>query len=207
MPFDTKPSDCPTEQMSAASKRVAFARLVSIVGHPFTFVVLLMLLPFFLRGQLNALRLTAIVIGAALVPLGLFMRHRYTSGRWQTVDASARADRPVAYLAGFAVLLPMSLYFLLHEKSSSLFRGCVAIAAMFGIAFALNRWIKLSGHLAFAGFTALILGNIRFAYALPIGLFIPVLAWSRLALQRHTLLEVIGGLALGLIVATIMLWA
>jgi hypothetical protein len=187
--------------------RIAFARAVSIAGHPFTFVVLLMLLPFFTRGQLGALRLTGIVIVAALVPLGLFMRHRYTSGRWQTVDASARADRPVAYLAGFAVLLPMSLYFLFLERSSSLFRGCVAIAGMFGVAFALNRWIKLSGHVAFASFTALILGNIRFAYAVPVGLFIPLLAWSRLALQRHTLAEVIGGLALGLSVAAVKILA
>jgi hypothetical protein len=187
--------------------RIPFARVISIVGHPFVFVMLLLLLPFFTRGQLSALRLTAIVIVAALVPLGLFMRHRYTSGRWQTVDASARADRPVAYLAGFAVLLPMSLYFLLHEKSSSLFRGCVAIAVMFGIAFALNRWIKFSGHLAFAAFTAVILGSIRFAYAVPVGLFIPLLGWSRLALQRHTFPEVIGGLFLGLIVAVIMLLA
>jgi membrane-associated phospholipid phosphatase len=164
-----------------------------------------MLLPFFTRGQLSALRLTAIVIAAALVPLGLFMRHRYTSGRWQTVDASARADRPVAYLAGFAVLLPMSLYFLLHEKSASLFRGCVAIAAMFGVAFLLNRWIKLSGHLAFAAFAAIILANIRLAYAAPIALFIPLLAWSRLALQRHTFGEVIGGLVLGCISGAILL--
>lgn len=175
------------------------------MGHPFVFVVLLLVLPFFVRGQLSALRVAGIVVLAGLLPLGLFMRQRYTSGSWQTVDASARADRPVAYLAGFAVLFPLSLYFLFVERSSTLFRGCIAIAAMFGVAFVLNRWIKLSGHLAFAGFTALILGRISYACAVPLGLFIPLLAWSRLALQRHTLHEVIGGLLLGIIVGAIML--
>ena len=185
--------------------RITFARLISIVGHPFVFVVLLLLLPLFLRGQLSAVRIAGIVIVAALIPLGLFMRQRSTSGRWQTVDASALTDRPVAYMAGFIALLPMSLYFRFFEHSTVLFRGCVTIAAMFAVAFALNRWIKLSGHLAFAGFTALILGDIRLAYAVPIGLFIPLLAWSRLALGRHTLPEVIGGLALGVTATAILI--
>ena len=183
---------------------VAFARLVSIVGHPFVFVVLLILLPFFMRGQISAVRVAGIVVIAALVPLGLFMRQRYTSGQWETVDASARADRPVAYLAGFAVVLPLSLYFRFVERSAGLFRGCIAVAAMFGIAFILNRWIKLSGHLAFAGFTALILARICPGCAVPVGLFIPLLAWSRLTLKRHTPREVIGGLVLGVVVGAVM---
>jgi membrane-associated phospholipid phosphatase len=187
--------------------RINFARAVSIVGHPFVFVVLLLLMPFFLRGQLSALRIAGVVIVAALIPLGLFMRQRFTSGRWQTVDASARADRPAAYLAGFAAVLPLGLYFQFIEHSSVLFRSCVVVAAMFGAAFALNRWIKLSGHLAFAGFAALILGDIRLTYAVPMALFIPVLAWSRLALQRHTIKEVVGGFVLGIIAAAILiLW-
>jgi hypothetical protein len=169
------------------------------------FVVLLLLVPFFLRGQLSALRIAGVVIVVALVPLGLFMRQRFASGRWQTVDASAPADRPVAYMAGFTAVLPLGFYFQFVEHSSVLFRGCVVIAAMFGVAWALNRWIKLSGHLAFAGFAGFILGNIHLAYAIPMALFIPVLAWSRLALQRHTLKEVIGGLALGLIAAAILI--
>lgn len=73
--------------------------------HPFVFVVVLLLLPLFLHGQLSVLHVAGVVIVAALIPLGLFMRQRYTSGWWQTVDASARADRPVAYLAGFTALV------------------------------------------------------------------------------------------------------
>ena len=157
-----------------------------------------------MRGQISAVRVAGIVVIAALVPLGLFMRQRYTSGQWETVDASARADRPVAYLAGFAVVLPLSLYFRFVERSAGLFRGCIAVAAMFGIAFILNRWIKLSGHLAFAGFTALILARICPGCAVPVGLFIPLLAWSRLTLKRHTPREVIGGLVLGVVVGAVM---
>ena len=165
-------------------------------GHPFTFIVLLLLLPFLMRGETSALRIASIVVVAGLVPLGLFMRQRSASGRWETVDASARAARPMAYLAGFVALLPLGLYFLFVERSATLARGCAAIGAMFGVAAALNRWIKLSGHLAFAGFATLVLGRMGLGYAIAMALFIPLLGWSRLALSRHTFPEVIGGLLL-----------
>jgi membrane-associated phospholipid phosphatase len=61
-------------------------------------------------------------------------------------------------------------------------------------------------HLAFAGFSGLILARVHPGYGLAILVFIPLLAWSRLALLRHTFSEVIGGFALGLIAASIMLW-
>lgn len=186
--------------------KTIIARVVSTVGHPFSFVVLLMLLPFWLRGEAGALRIIGIVMVAGLLPLGLFMWRRYASGKWLTIDASARRDRPILYLAVFVVLVPFGAYFLFVEQSSILARGCGVIALMLGVAAALNRWIKLSLHLAFAGFTGLILARIRLGYALPIGLFIPLLAWSRLTLLRHTLPEVIGGFALGLVAAGIMLW-
>ncbi|MBI3875205.1 MAG: hypothetical protein HY300_04440 [Verrucomicrobia bacterium] len=186
--------------------KIAVARLVSIAGHPFTFIVLLVLLPFLLRGNTNALRVAGIVAAVGLLPLGLFMRRSWKSGRWQTVDASAPRDRPVAYLATFAVLLPLSLYFLLVEQSADLVRGSAVVGLMLAVGAGLNRWIKLSGHLAFAGFSCVIFTRIRLAYGLPVLLFIPLLAWSRIALSRHTFPEVIWGLALGLIAGGVLLW-
>jgi membrane-associated phospholipid phosphatase len=106
----------------------------------------------------------------------------------------------------FVVLLLLSLYFHFVERSPVLVRGNAVIALMLGAAAALNRWIKLSLHLAFAGFGGLILASVHLGYGLPIFMFIPLLAWSRLALSRHTFPEVIGGFALGLIAATILLW-
>src|SRR5271166_5990611 len=138
--------------------RIAFARFVSIVGHPFTFILLLLLVPFWRQNPAGALRVSCVVAAMALVPLGLFYRHRVATGRWSTVDASDPNERPILYISIFAVLLPMTLYFLLVERSSSLVRGSSAIGCMLAAAAALNHWIKLSGHLAFAGFAGLVLG-------------------------------------------------
>jgi hypothetical protein len=181
------------------------ARTVSIAGHPFVFIVLLALLSVRAQGNAREFRVASIAIVIALLPLALFMWQRYASGRWQTFDASEPTNRPTLHLASLAVLLPLSLYFLLVARSPILFRGVVVVAVMLALFLGLNRWIKLSGHLAFAGFSAVILTRVHLAYGLPILLFIPLIGWSRLKLSRHTFPEVVGGLASGLIAGGLML--
>ena len=60
-----------------------------------------------------------------------------------------------------------------------------------------TKWIKVSLHMAFATLaaTALALSRLPVGYALLVAL--PVLAWSRLTLERHTPLEVVLGMAIG----------
>lgn len=194
----------PSESQSGRGA-ITFARLISIIGHPFTFIVLLLSLPFWRKGDLKGLRIAGLVAVIGLVPLGLFMRERHRSGRWQTVDASAPADRPVAFLAIFAVLLPFTIYFHVVERSVVLVRGCLVLAGLMLVAAFLNRWIKISGHVAFATFSAVVLARINIISGVAALLFLPVLAWSRVALVRHTCREVFVGLILGLAAGMVML--
>ena len=192
-------------ELPLAKGTIAFARFISIVGHPFTFVVLLLSLPFWRKGDLNGLRIAGLVAVIGLVPLGLFMRQRYRAGHWQTVDASAPKDRPVAFLAIFAVLVPFTIYFHIVERSVILVRGCLVLAGLMLAAALLNRWVKISGHLAFAAFGAVIFARINIVSGVAAGLFLPVLAWSRVALSRHTYPEVVAGCMLGLTAGVVML--
>ena len=193
-------------ESKSAKTTLAFARFISIIGHPFTFVVLLLSLPFWRKGDLSGLRIAGLVAVIGLVPLGLFMRQRYRSGHWQTVDASAPKDRPVAFLAIFAVLLPFTLYFYVVEHSVILVRGCLVFAGLMLVAAFLNRWIKISGHVAIATFSAVIFARINVASGVAAGLFLPVLAWSRVTLSRHTCAEVFAGFVLGFVAGVVMLY-
>jgi hypothetical protein len=188
-----------------AKSTIGFARFISIIGHPFTFVALLLSLPFWRKGDLNGLRIAGLVAVIGFVPLGLFMRQRYRAGHWQTVDASAPKDRPVAFLAIFAVLLPFTIYFYVVEHSMVLVRGCLVFAGMMLVGALLNRWIKISGHLAFAAFATVIFARINIVAGLAAGLSLPVLAWSRVTLSRHTYPEVFAGFILGLVAGVVML--
>lgn len=186
---------------------MALARGLSIVGHPFTFILLLLLLPFLLQGERQALWVTGIVAVAGMVPLSLIIRRRCVSGRWQSVDASRRTERTELYRAIFIIFAPLGLYIVFIERAAGYVRGSVMMALMLGAAAFLNRWIKLSLHLAIASFFAVVLMQVRMAYGLMMMLvFIPALAWSRLALGRHTIPEVIGGMALGATAGGIMAW-
>jgi membrane-associated phospholipid phosphatase len=189
------------------TKRIQIARWISIIGHPFTFVVLLVATASWkMHGEADALRTTGIIVAAMLVPLGLFIWNRYSLGHWETVDASAPADRLALYTAAFVLLIPVGIYFILQERSTEMVRGLASVAVLIGILACLNRWIKLSVHLALATFAAVIITRLNPIFGLALLLFLPFLAWSRLVLSRHTPTEIAGGFILGLIAATLTLW-
>jgi hypothetical protein len=189
------------------NKRMQSARWISIVGHPFTFVVLLVATASWkMHDGQHALSTTGIVVVGMLVPLGLFIWNRYSSGHWETVDASAPADRPALYTAAFLLLIPVGIYFILRESETGMVRGLAAVAILIGILAGLNRWIKLSVHLAIATFAAVIITRLTPPFGFALLVVLPFLGWSRLILSRHSPAEVVGGFALGLIVATLTLW-
>ena len=90
-----------------------------------------------------------------LAPLGLFIWNRYSLGYWETVDASARKDRPALYMAAFVLLIPIGIYFGLRERSTEMVRGLAAVAILIGILAGVNRWIKLSVHMTLATFATI----------------------------------------------------
>ncbi len=182
--------------------RRQLARWISIVGHPFTFAVLLVAITSWkLHGGEQALRTTGIVVAAMLMPLGSFIWNRYSLGRWETVDASAPTDRPALYTAAFLLLIPVGLYFILRGRDTEMVRGIAAVAILIGLLAGLNRWIKLSVHLAIATFAAIIIMRLVPNLGVALLLFLPLLGWSRLFLSRHAPAEIAGGFFLGLIVA------
>jgi len=169
-------------------------------------IVLLVLLLSWTMDRAAAWRITGFVAAMGLIPTG-FLIWRYASRRKQATDAPVhKTDRTILYFSLLAVLLLSSVYFHFVEHSAFLVRGSVVTALMAAVAAVLNRWIRLSLHLAFAVFSGLILAQIHPGYGLPILIFAPLLAWSRLALLRHTLSEVIGGSALGLGAAGLLMW-
>jgi hypothetical protein len=187
--------------------RMQSARWISIIGHPFTFVVLVVAIASWkLHGSHHAFRTTGIVVATMLVPLGLFIWNRYSLGYWETVDASAPADRPALYTAAFLLLIPVGACFILRGRATEMARGLAAVAILIGILAGLNRWIKLSVHLAIGTFATVIVTRLTPAFGVALLLFLPLLGWSRLSLSRHVPAEVAGGFLIGLLVATLTLW-
>jgi phosphatidylserine synthase len=176
------------------------ARWVSIIGHPFA-VTVIMVLGMALRlgsSTPQALRTVLTVVGITVLPIALLMIRKVRKGTWENVDASNRRERPVLFavgLAGLAVFAGMSW---MSGSNSLVMRTCLGVLIMLAACAIATRWIKVSLHMAFCALAATTLLLLHS----PLGwiplVLLPILLWSRLALNRHSLSEVLVGLVTGL---------
>ena len=185
----------------AVSVPSAFARWTSILLHPFAVFAALALIAAW-RMDPASLPRTAIGMAVAVAIVWAFVLQRRKSGRWGTVDASDRRERPVLYALALAVSLGYWLW--LGGRHSATSNGVLGSVAMLCVAGIANRWIKLSLHMASLAFAGVLL----LALWMPAGIvalgLMPLLAWARLRMARHTLPEVFGGTALGLSVGIVL---
>lgn len=150
-----------------------------------------------LQGGKIAASAVGFVMAAAILPIGLFMYGQVKSGRWGTVDASRRSERPALFALMLVLLVVLGLFLRGLPKLALLSSGLTAAAAILIVAFVLNTWIKTSMHMAFASWVAVTLLVIALPLGLALLIALPLLGWSRLAMRRHTLLEVLVGVVLG----------
>ncbi|WP_372014994.1 hypothetical protein [Pseudoxanthomonas sp. 10H] len=170
------------------------ARALSLVLHPFGVFMGLALVA---AWRLDPPSLPRVATGMAVV-VGIawgFAWRRWRSGRWSTVDASRPQERPVLYL--LALVLAIGYWRWLGGGASPLSGGVLAAVAMLCAAGLANRWIKLSLHLASLAFAGIVLLAVWRPAGCALLALVPALAWSRLALGRHRLEEVVGGALLG----------
>jgi hypothetical protein len=119
--------------MPPVTTRLGIARWISIAGHPFSCIALLVMVAGSKRhgfgGAARLITITAIVL---IIPLWIFMWRRWRSGRWRTIDAAERADRPAFYGVALLLLgLLMSCYIVV-EGWSFMLRGSAAAAVLDG---------------------------------------------------------------------------
>lgn len=174
-----------------------FARWVSIFGHPFVMAVVMAAVAglHFSDGMGGAP--TALLTTLPILPVAWLMRRQVRAGAWEHVDASRRSERPVLYLVAtvsFAVVL-FGLWW--WQPQSYLLRGVIGGLALVLACALANRWIKVSLHMAFAALAATVLSLLPSIVGFVLLAALPLLAWSRLRLARHTGVEVALGVVLG----------
>lgn len=178
------------------------ARWVSILLHPFAVFAVLALVAASVLDPASLPRV-AMGIAVAIGVVWVFVAQRKRSGHWGTVDASNRHERPVLYLLLLAVAAG---YWLWIGPDSVVAKGVLAVVAMLCIAGIANRWIKLSLHMTSLAFATIAFAGISVAAAVVALSLLPLLAWSRLRMARHTVPEVIGGTMLGLVAGASLHW-
>lgn len=174
------------------------ARWLSILFHPFVMVAVMVGGAAAARQAApDALRSVGVVVLFAVVPLAVLMWRQVRRGAWENADASNRAERPALYVVGGAAIAALLVFLVTFRPQSFLVRGVAATLAMMAACALFTLWTKVSLHMAFATLAATTLAFMRVPIGYALLLALPAVAWSRLALQRHTPIEVAIGAILG----------
>jgi hypothetical protein len=176
------------------------ARWVSILAHPFVMILVwITAVTMQLRGPGALAGNVGLVLVIVVVPNVVFMIRQVRRGAWGNVDASQRHERVVLYVIGLATVALLVAWLALGQDNSFLLRGSAVALALLGLSAVTSRWIKVSLHLAAAGLVGTSLLWLGSGVGWIVAAIVPPLAWSRLALARHSRLEVALGLVYGVL--------
>ncbi len=174
------------------------AKIISYILNP---IPIFTLLPYMLvykasRNNIHALK-WAFFSSAFLLMIGLFIFYEVRKGVFSDFDISKQSQRGRLFLVSAATVLLYLLAIVFLKGPMTLFLAVFGIMLGLLLFSLVNRNIKVSAHLGvFTAFSITIIWLYGFGYIFLLFL-IPVLAWSRITLSRHTLRETIVGTILG----------
>lgn len=168
------------------------AKFISVLFEPsFVLFVLSMLLGFMVKLPNTHLVLYYCIISiiSLLVVIGRMYFSRVYKTNWDMSDHGKR-KKIVPFLSVIVILLYLTILQFNNMQLNQIFLLFVWWSIGFSI---ISLVLKISGHIGVVTlFTFLLLGWFGMGWW-PVVLCIPIVAWSRLYLKRHTPKELIGG--------------
>ncbi len=186
--------------------RHTLARALSIVGHPLCIVPLASALAIASHGLgWRALGVTAIFFVSLSLIVFAFAWRQVRAGRWQDIDASNVAERRSLNYFLAAVLFIGAFLSFRQSQPLGLTLGLSMSGGLVVLTMLLSRWVKVSLHVAYLVYSTAILWYSD-VWLVAAGLCLAAaVAWSRLELRRHALVEVVlGGIIGG--IAGLVFW-
>lgn len=127
-------------------------------------------------------------------------------GRWQHVDASRHEERRTLNRFLLIALALAAVLGWFAGQPVQLALGLILAAALIAVAMLGARWCKLSLHMAFVIYAAILLGQIHPGWG-AVGLaFAALVAWSRLKLRRHVPRDLVAGALAGAVAGGVFVW-
>lgn len=183
------------------------AKVISILGHPFlTIPIYTLAITFSVYDIKDALFISFIIVGCFFVPVILWNYINTKRGKYTNFDVSDQKERNSLYVFVIPILTAVLFIFYLTHQSGSLILNIFFGLILTVVSYLINFKIKCSGHISLTIFLSFIVlpKNLTAAFILLICAFI--IGWSRIALKRHTFIEVLTGMIIGLVVGLFMLY-
>jgi heme exporter protein D len=177
---------------------ITTAKSISVIFHP----AVMLLITFFVvvssgtQGNHSSYWWTAYA-AIYLILLCLFIAWGVRRKIFTNLDVSDRNQRRYLYYASaiLSVIFTISLFILNAPQSILIITA--TILGLVGALSVVNRHIKASGHMACVAVFSTTLITLFGIVATPALLLLPLMAWSRVTLGRHTIVETCVGMAIG----------
>jgi len=184
----------------------AFARAVSILGHPMLVLpVAALLLATRTLGVREAAWMALGFAAFAALVMG-WSGWQVRRGRWQHVDASRHEERRTLNRFLLVALALAAMLGWVAGQPVQLALGLVLAAVLIAVAMLGARWCKLSLHMAFVIYAAILLSQIHPGWGIAGLAFAALVAWSRLKLRRHVPRDLVAGALAGACAGGLFVW-
>lgn len=184
---------------------ILLARIISLIFNP---VFLLIPTPYLLvlrsTGDASQAMTWTLISMFFVMLIGICLGIGVRKGYFTDFDVSRREERPLLFLF---VMLVGALYFvslLYLDAPVVLFILLACIFASVLLLSFINTKIKASIHVATISAFVITLGLLYGAQYLFLILIVPIVAWSRVKIKRHTVREIIAGGSLGISLTVIL---
>jgi len=185
--------------------RTVLARWISTLWHPLVAIAASVLLAAVLAGRLEQGLGVLLPVSVLLAAVLGYLGGQVWRGRWTHVDASEPAERIRLNRFLLVGLILAAGLAAVGEAAPELTAGLIAAAACMAAVVVCARWLKVSQHCLFAVLPLAWLWPSLLASAVFVAMALMVAA-SRLQLRRHSLAEVLCGLALGAAAACVVVY-
>ncbi len=183
-----------------------WARIVSGILSPLSIAIAAVAVAGYAINDESALSWIALYIALSILPPTLYIMYLVRKGIVTDFHLNVRKERTKPFLimtANTAVVFLVML--LLGAPKLILIVIATAILQLFFMLLITLRW-KISGHCtAVAGLVVLALALFG-ENLLPSTLLIPLVAWSRIRLKRHTLVQTVAGSFMGAVIVSTLLY-
>jgi membrane-associated phospholipid phosphatase len=177
------------------------AKYISLVGHPLLTLSIFSTIVLFNNETIeNAFFVSMIFFFCLIVPLLLNIYSGCQSGKYKDYDLSDKQERQTWYFYALSLLSFVTII-IFATGQPEIIRVNIVFAFLLLLASKItNYYIKSSLHVSFNVFLAFLIIPIQIELGLALLCFVVLIAWSRMKLERHTIMEVAIGAAIGILV-------
>ena len=188
------------------SRRDNTARIISTIFSPPLIALATLIIAAYAVEEDSVLYWTIVSIVLFVAVPSLYVYSLVRRGQVSDFHMKIREQRTWPLL--IILLISCAVFSVLYFASAPwllIVVSLVAIIQLMLIVLITLRW-KISGHCSAASGLAVLLVALFGQTLLPAILMVPVIAWSRIRLDRHTLSQSIAGVLLGVVTATSILY-